>query len=123
MKRAIIINFEYFSCYDISFEVFQHNRSEALQEKIAMTLWTVAGNNADMKRDLANDIGVHMLIEFVNSMPENLHYIGSEGLSVLAQGPLNQQSVIAGANGIQPLVRLMRSRHEHIVLSAIRTLR
>ena len=98
-------------------------RAEALQEKTAMALWALAGDNIDEKREMAGGIGVQMLIEFVNSMSENLHYIGSEGLGVLAQGPLNQQSVIAQANGIHPLVRLMKSNKEYIVLSVIKTLR
>ena len=88
-----------------------------------MALWALAGDNIDEKREMAGGIGVQMLIEFVNSMSENLHYIGSEGLCVLAQGPLNQQSVIAQANGIHPLVRLMKSNKEYIVLSVIKTLR
>ncbi|GFN93002.1 ankyrin and armadillo repeat-containing protein [Plakobranchus ocellatus] len=104
-------------------QMLKKNRAEALQEKTAMALWALAGDNIDEKREMAGGIGVQMLIEFVNSMSENLHYIGSEGLGVLAQGPLNQQSVIAQANGIHPLVRLMKSNKESIVLSVIKTLR
>ena len=99
------------------------SRAEALQEKTAMALWALAGENIDERREMANGIGVQMLIEFVNSLSENLHYIGSEGLGVLAQGPLNQQTVIANANGIHPMVRLMKSHQEHIVRSVIRTIR
>lgn len=104
-------------------QMLKKNRAEALQEKTAMALWALAGDNIDEKREMAGGIGVQMLIEFVNSLSENLHYIGSEGLGVLAQGPLNQQTVIAQANGIHPLVRLMKSNKEYIVLSIIKTLR
>ncbi|RUS75422.1 hypothetical protein EGW08_016801 [Elysia chlorotica] len=104
-------------------QMLKKNRAEALQEKTAMALWALAGDNIDEKREMAGGIGVQMLIEFVNSLSENLHYIGSEGLGVLAQGPLNQQSVIAQANGIHPMVRLMKSNKEYIVLSVIKTLR
>merc|ERR1712038_1118864 len=72
---------------------------------------------------MAGLMGVTLLIEFLTSLSERLHYIGSEGLSVLAQGPLSQQTAIANANGVHPLVRLLRSDKEHIVLSVIRTLR
>jgi hypothetical protein len=36
---------------------------------------------------------------------------------------LNQQNQIAQSNGVYPLVRLLRSDKEHIVLSVIRSLR
>ena len=42
---------------------------------------------------------------------------------VCVQGPLNQQTQIATANGLYPLVRLLRANKEHIVLSVIRSLR
>ena len=88
-----------------------------------MALWALAGDIIDERREMANGIGVQMLIEFVNSLSENLHFIGSEGLGVLAQGPLNQQTIIANHNGIHPLVRLMKSQHEYIVRSVIKTIR
>ena len=75
------------------------------------------------RRAMADAMGVQMLIEFLSSMSEDLHFIGSEGLGVLAQGPLNKQDEIAKANGVHPLVRLLRSDKEYIVLSVIRTIR
>ena len=72
---------------------------------------------------MATNIGVNLLIEFLTSSAEELHYIGSEGLGVLARGALSKQTAIAKANGIHPLVRLLRNKHEHIVLSVIRTMR
>jgi len=104
-------------------KLLKKTRVEILQEKTAMALWSLAGDSLDEQRKMAQKMEVSLLIEFVNSLSENLHYIGSEGLGVLAQGPLNCQTEIADANGIHPLVRLMRSDKEHIVLSVIRTLR
>lgn len=104
-------------------QLLKKTRAEALQEKTAMALWALAGDNLDEKRKMAEKMEVSLLIEFVNSLSENLHFIGSEGLGVLAQGPLNCQTEIANSNGIHPLVRLLRSDKEHIVLSIIRTLR
>lgn len=104
-------------------QLLKRTRAEALQEKTAMALWALAGDNLDEQRKMAEKMEVSLLIEFVNSLSENLHYIGSEGLGVLAQGPLNCQTEIANANGIHPLVRLLRSDKEYIVLSIIRTLR
>ncbi|XP_072169198.1 ankyrin and armadillo repeat-containing protein-like [Diadema setosum] len=91
----------------------------------ASALWALAGEDVDERRSMAGMIGVNLLIDFLNAQAENdiLHYIGAEGLAVLAQGPLNKQDTIANANGVQPLVRLLRSPKEHIVLSTIRALR
>ncbi|XP_076470058.1 uncharacterized protein LOC143300343 [Babylonia areolata] len=104
-------------------QLLKKRNAESLQEKTAMALWALAGDDLNEKREMANGIGVQTLIEFTNSMSENLHLIGSEGLGVLAQGPLNQQSQIGTANGVYPLVRLLRSANEEIVLSVIRSLR
>lgn len=104
-------------------QLLKRTRAEALQEKTAMALWALAGDNLDEQRMMAEKMEVSVLIEFVNSLSENLHFIGSEGLGVLAQGPLNSQTEIANANGIHPLARLLRSDKEYIVLSIIRTLR
>ncbi|XP_045192048.2 ankyrin and armadillo repeat-containing protein-like [Mercenaria mercenaria] len=104
-------------------QLLKRTRAEALQEKTAMALWALAGDSLDEQRKMAEKMEVSLLIEFVNSLSENLHFIGSEGLGVLAQGPLNYQTEIANANGIHPLVRLLRSDKEYIVLSIIRTLR
>ncbi|KAK3085996.1 hypothetical protein FSP39_011936 [Pinctada imbricata] len=97
--------------------------AESVKEKTALALWAIAGQEFDVKRYIAEKMKVNTLIEFVNSMSEDLHYIGSEGLGVLAQGPLTYQSDIANANGIAPLGRLVRSDKEYIVLSVIRSIR
>lgn len=104
-------------------QLLKRTRAESLQEKTAMALWALAGDNLDEQRKMAEKMEVSLFIEFVNSLSENLHLIGSEGLGVLAQGPLNCQTEIANANGIHPLVRLLKSDKEEIVLSIIRTLR
>ncbi|XP_059154242.1 ankyrin and armadillo repeat-containing protein-like isoform X2 [Physella acuta] len=104
-------------------DMLKKTRVEALQEKTAMAVWALAGNSTTQKRKRARDIGVAMLIRFLLSNSENVNFIGSEGLGVLAQGPLNQQSVIGKANGILSLIDLLKSQHDHIVLSVIRTLR
>lgn len=66
-------------------QLLKKRNAESLQEKTAMALWALAGDDINEKREMANGIGVQTLIEFVNSMSENLHLIGSEGLGVLAQ--------------------------------------
>lgn len=98
-------------------------RSEVVKEKTALALWAIAGREFDVKRLIAERMGVGTLVEFINSMSEDLNFIGSEGLGVLAQGPLSYHSDIANANGIAPLGRLIRSEKEYIVLSVIRAIR
>ncbi|CAL1540714.1 unnamed protein product [Lymnaea stagnalis] len=108
---------------ELLMQMLKKTRIEALLEKTATALWSLAGENIDEKRKMAKWIDVPMLIEFLNSASESINFIGSEGLGVLAQGPINQQSKIGKANGIPSLVRLMKSQHEFIVLSVIRTIR
>ena len=103
--------------------LLKKSRQPNLQEKTARGLWALAGDDADERRNMANLIGVQLLIDFLTSSSEYLHFIGSDGLGVLAQGPLNKQTTIANANGVHPLVRLLKSENERIVLSVIRTLR
>ena len=104
-------------------QLLKKSRQPNLQEKTAEALWALAGDNSEERRSMASMMGVGLLIEFLTSLTENLHYIGSEGLGVLAQGPLSKQTAIAHANGVHPLVRLLRADKEHIVLSVIRTIR
>jgi hypothetical protein len=104
-------------------QLLKKSRAQNVQEKTAGALWALAGNDMDQRRYMASMMGVHLLIEFLSSMSEELHYIGSEGLGVLGQGPENRQMQIANANGVHPLVRLLRADKEHIVQSVIRSLR
>lgn len=104
-------------------QLLKRSRQADIQEQTAAALWALAGDDSEERRSMAGLIGVHQLIEFFSSPSEDLDYIGSEGLGVLAQGPRNQQTAIAKANGVHPLVRLLRSKKEYILLSAIRTLR
>ncbi|XP_070575179.1 ankyrin and armadillo repeat-containing protein-like isoform X2 [Ptychodera flava] len=105
-------------------QLLKRSRAPKVQVSTACALWALAGEDLEERRTMAGMIGISLLIEFL-SEPEHdvLHYIGAEGLGVLAQGPLNKQDQISQSNGVQPLVRLLRSPKEHIVLSAIRALR
>ncbi|XP_014777357.1 ankyrin and armadillo repeat-containing protein, partial [Octopus bimaculoides] len=103
-------------------QLFSKGRSEKLQEKTASSLWAVAGSDVYVQRMMATRMGVPLLLSFIKSMTENLHYIGSEALSVLAQGPISYRNEIA-PQGTLTLVQLLRTQQEDIVLSATRTLR
>ena len=104
-------------------QLLRKTRQQNLQERTAGALWALAGSQSEERRTMAEMMGVQLLIEFLNSLSVDLHYIGSEGLGVLAQGAQNKQDTIYQANGVHPLVRLLRSDKEFIVLSVIRTMR
>ena len=103
-------------------QLLQKGRGQNIQERTAKSIWALAGDDNDERRNMATMMGYQLLIEFLNSLSEDLHFIGSEGTGVLAQGPLSKQDAIADANGVHPLVRLLGSDKEYIVLSVIRTL-
>nr|CAB3221648.1 ankyrin and armadillo repeat-containing protein-like [Phallusia mammillata] len=107
-------------------QILKKSRALALQEAIALTLWSLAGLDINEKRSMASMMGANLLIEFLGAAgphADNLNYIGAEGLGVLAQGAHNKQMAIAEANGIQPLVRQLRSSNSNVVTSVIRALR
>ncbi|XP_033754568.1 ankyrin and armadillo repeat-containing protein-like [Pecten maximus] len=103
--------------------LLKNTRAKIVLEKTALALWSLAGSDFDIRRYMAERMEVNLMIEFVNSLSENLQYIGAEGLSVLAQGPLTYQSEIARLNGIAPLGRLIQSNQEYIILSVVRSIR
>ena len=108
---------------EVLLKLLKTTRTQSVKETTASALWALAGTDFDVKRYMAVRMEVTLMIEFVNSMSENLQYIGAEGLNVLAQGPLNYQTEIARLNGIAPLGRLIQSESETIVLSVIKTIR
>ncbi len=110
-------------CVNPLITLLRKSRQPNLQEKTAKAVWALAGDDASERRKVANLVGVPLLIDFLTASFDHLHFIGSEGLGVLAQGPLNKQTAIGEANGIHSLVRLLKSSKEHIVISVVRTLR
>lgn len=103
--------------------LLRRSKTPIVQEKTASALWALAGSGAEERRAMANRMEVNLLIEFLGSLSETLKYIGSEGLGVLAQGAHNRQDDIAEANGVHPLVRILKEDKEYLVISAIRSLR
>ena len=103
--------------------LLRKSKTPIVQEKTASALWALAGSGGEERRAMATRIEVNPLIEFLGSLSETLKYIGSEGLGVLAQGAHNRQNDIAEANGVHPLVRVLKEDKEYLVISAIRSLR
>ena len=103
--------------------LLRRSKNQTVQEKTASALWALAGNGVEERRAMAARIEVNQLIEFLGSLSETLKYIGSEGLGVLAHGAHNRQDEIADANGVYPLVRILKEDKEYLVISAIRSIR
>lgn len=108
---------------ELLLKLLKDSRAEQVQERTALALWALAGHEFDVKRYIAEKIGVNLLVQFCNTLSDNLHFMGSECLGILAQGPLNYQSEISASNGITPLRKHLGSDKEYIVLSVIRTIR
>lgn len=103
--------------------LLRRSKTQIVQEKTASSLWALAGSAVEDRRTMATRIEINQLIEFLGSLSETLKYIGSEALGVLAQGAHNRKDEISEANGVQPLVRILKEDKEYLVLSAIRSIR
>jgi hypothetical protein len=105
-------------------KMLRETRIVEIQEKTALALWAISGADFDIKRYIAEQIGVTFLVQFLHAMSsDNMHYMGSECLGILAQGPLHYQTEIAKSHGIPALLKLLCSSRVYIVLNVVRTLR
>lgn len=105
-------------------KMVRETRIVEIQEKTALALWAISGADFDIKRYIAEQIGVTLLVQFLHALSsDNMHYMGSECLGILAQGPLHYQTEIAKSHGIPALLKLLCSSHVYIVLNVVRTLR
>nr|XP_014348788.1 PREDICTED: uncharacterized protein LOC106705003 [Latimeria chalumnae] len=104
-------------------QLLKKRQTQNIQEVVVQTLWALSGKDTEKRRTMATKIGVNTLVEFLGSLSEELQHIGIEGLSSLVRGPFDVRNVIASANGMQHLVRLLRSPKEDIVLQTTQALR
>ena len=113
-------------CVMTLMRLLKRSRAADLRTLTAGALWAIAGKKNAQRRSIGAEIGVNLLIEFLSeNLPENLHFIGSEALGVLARGVRNKRDEIARANGVMPLVRLLGKANTpaYIILSVLHTLR
>lgn len=57
-------------------------RFEVVKEKIVLVFWVIVGREFDVKRFIVERMGVGIFVEFINSMLEDLNFIGLEGFGV-----------------------------------------
>ncbi|CAF1053541.1 unnamed protein product [Rotaria sp. Silwood1] len=98
----------------------------SLQIAIVCTLWTLCGNSSSRKREVATRIGVKKLISFYSIKSEEHLLAITDALGELAKRTasvkMNVQEEINHCQGIQYLIRLLKSDNEMLVLSVLRTL-
>ena len=91
---------------------------ESTQERTASALWAIAGDDLDEQRTIAGLMGVSLLVDFLKVRQdfEQLSFIGSECLGVLAHGPRNKQTAIANANGVGKVCGFVASFSECVCI-------
>jgi DNA-binding FrmR family transcriptional regulator len=98
----------------------------SLQTAIVCTLWALCGNSSTRKRDVATRMGVKKLISFYGIKRDEHLCAVTDALGELAKRAasekMNVQEEIQRAQGIPPLIRLLKSDSEALVLSALKTL-
>ena len=98
----------------------------SLQIAIVRTLWTLCGTSSSRKRDVATRIGVKRLISYYGLKSDEhllaLTDILTELTKRSASVKINISEEINRAVGIPPIIRLLTSDNELLVLSALREL-
>jgi len=59
--------------------LLKRSKTQVIQEKTAGALWGLAGDDGEERRAMAARMEVNLLIDFLGSLSEILHFIGSEG--------------------------------------------
>ncbi|CAF1234610.1 unnamed protein product [Adineta steineri] len=98
----------------------------SLQIAIVCTLWTLCGDSASRKRDVATRIGVKKLISLYNIKSEEHLYALTDIIGELTKRTASVKTNIAEeinrAVGLPPIIRLLTLNNEQLVLSALKTL-
>ena len=98
----------------------------SLQTAIVCTLWVLCGTSSSRKRDVATRIGVKKLIGFYNIKADEHLFAVTDALGELAKRTasfkMNIQEEISREQGIPPLIRLLKSDSEALVLCAMKTI-
>lgn len=101
----------------------KRTRQQEFQEATAEALWALAGTEDEGQRNMANLVGISVLVSLLGTLSDKLHFISSEALRVLADGSDTKKDAIAAEGGISQLVRILNSSRQQVHLSAIRSLR
>lgn len=97
--------------------------SIVVREQAAITLWTLAGTHKPQRKSIAEKIGISQIISMLMSKSEKLQYVGCKCMIALVTEDVNYQNQILKENGIDPLIRLLRTdkTSNRVVLSIFET--
>ena len=107
-------------------KALKRTRHSDTRAAIIAALWAIAGQNFHQKRAVSCLIGVNLAVEFLSSsMPERLHYFGSEALKIVAVGVNNEINDIAEAGGVQSILHILGNgvTSTEVICSLLITLR
>ncbi|XP_074858067.1 ankyrin and armadillo repeat-containing protein [Carettochelys insculpta] len=95
-----------------------------VKEQGATALWALAGQTLKQQKFMAEQIGYNFIIDMLLSPSDKMQYVGGEAVIALSKDSKLHQNQICEGNGIDPLVRLLRSTKiaEGTLLSVIRAL-
>ncbi|KAJ8012881.1 hypothetical protein DPEC_G00047480 [Dallia pectoralis] len=94
------------------------------REQGAASLWALAGQTLKQQRLMAKHIGYQFILELILSSSDRMQYVGCQALIALSRDSRSHQDGLCKANGVAPLVRLLRGSRttERTLLSVIRAL-
>lgn len=105
-------------------QTLKRSRHTSVQEKTVEALWAIAGDDSNERLEIAESIGVRILVEFVLSPSAILNYIGADAIGVLSSAPLGLHDAMATVGGVEALTTLVRKTdREETLLTAVRALR
>lgn len=105
-------------------QTLKRSRHTSVQEKTVEALWAIAGDDSNERLEIAESIGVRILVEFVLSPSAILNHIGADAIGVLCSAPLGLHDAMAAVGGVEALTTLMRrTDREETLRMAIRGLR
>lgn len=83
--------------------------SIVVREQAAITLWTLAGTDKPQRKSIAEKIGIPQIISMLMSKSEKLQFVGCKCMIALVLEDAAYQNQILKENGIDPLIRLLRT--------------
>uniref|UniRef100_A0A4W3JVB7 Ankyrin and armadillo repeat containing n=1 Tax=Callorhinchus milii TaxID=7868 RepID=A0A4W3JVB7_CALMI len=92
-----------------------------VREQASTAIWALAGNAEKQQKSMAEQIGYSFIIDLLLSPSDNMRYVGSEAVISISKDNKEYQNQICAANGIPPLVRILR-RSESTVRTLLRAI-
>ncbi|XP_066433209.1 ankyrin and armadillo repeat-containing protein isoform X2 [Eleutherodactylus coqui] len=82
-----------------------------VREQASTTLWVLAGQTWKQQKAMSEHIGLHFIIDMLLSPSDTMQYVGAQMLTALCKDSRRHQGEFCEGNGIDSLVRLVRTAH------------